>query len=45
MKKFKISFDIEKEEQWLNEQLQKGYRCTNIGELGRYIFEKPIKDM
>ncbi|MDR7079676.1 hypothetical protein J2Y03_004734 [Neobacillus niacini] len=43
MKKFKIFFDIEKEEQWLNEQLQKGYRCTNISGLGIYIFEKTDK--
>ncbi len=43
MKKFKIFFDIEKEEQWLNEQLQKGYRCTNISGLGIYTFEKTDK--
>ncbi|MEH7254675.1 DUF2812 domain-containing protein [Neobacillus niacini] len=43
MKKFKIFFDIEKEEQWLNEQLQKGYRCTNISGLGKYTFEKTDK--
>jgi hypothetical protein len=36
-------FDIEKEEQWLNEQLQKGYRCTNISGLGIYTFEKTDK--
>src|SRR5699024_6662765 len=35
--------DIEKEEQWLNEQLQKGYRCTNISGLGIYTFEKADK--
>lgn len=40
MKRFKMFFDIEKEEQWLNEQLQKGYRCTNISGLGIYTFEK-----
>lgn len=40
MKKFKMFFDIEKEERWLNEQLQKGYRCTNISGLGTYSFEK-----
>jgi Protein of unknown function (DUF2812) len=40
MKKCKMFFDIEKEEQWLNEQLQKGYRCTNISGLGIYTFEK-----
>ncbi len=43
MKKFKMFFDIEKEEQWLNEQLQKGYRCTNISGLGIYTFEKTDK--
>jgi len=43
MKKFKLFFDIEKEEQWLNEQLQKGYRCTNISGLGIYTFEKTDK--
>ncbi|MEI2400874.1 DUF2812 domain-containing protein, partial [Paenibacillus phytohabitans] len=43
MKKFKIFYDIEKEEQWLNEQLQKGYRCTNISGLGIYTFEKTDK--
>jgi hypothetical protein len=40
MKKFNMFFDIEKEEQWLNEQLQKGYRCTNISGSGIYTFEK-----
>ena len=44
MKKLsKMFFDIEKEEQWLNEQLQKGYRCTNISGLGIYTFEKTDK--
>lgn len=43
MKKFKMFFNIEKEEQWLNEQLQKGYRCTNISRLGIYTFEKTDK--
>jgi len=43
MKKIKTFFDIEKEEQWLNEQLQKGYRCTNISRLGIYTFEKTEK--
>lgn len=33
-------FDIEKEEKWLNEQLQKGYRCTNINGFGIYTFEE-----
>ncbi|MGD7024303.1 DUF2812 domain-containing protein [Rossellomorea vietnamensis] len=43
MKKFKVFFNIEKEEQWLNEQLQKGFRCTNISGLGIYTFEKTDK--
>lgn len=43
VKKFKVFFDIEKEEQWLNRQLQKGYRCTNISGLGIYTFEKTDK--
>ena len=43
MKMFKVFFDIEKEEQWLNEQLQKGYRCTNISGLGIYTFKKTDK--
>ncbi len=43
MKKFNIFFHIEKEEQWLNEQLQRGYRCTNISGLGIYTFEKTDK--
>lgn len=34
MEKFKVFFDIEKEERWLNDQLQKGYRCTHINSLG-----------
>ncbi|OIU71681.1 DUF2812 domain-containing protein [Rossellomorea aquimaris] len=43
MKKFKMFIDIEKEERWLNEQLQKGYRCTNISGLGFYTFERSDK--
>jgi Protein of unknown function (DUF2812) len=43
VKKFKMFFDIEKEERWLNEQLQKGYRCTNINGLGFYTFERSDK--
>lgn len=43
MKKCKAFFDVEKEEQWLNEQLQKGFRCTNINGLGIYTFEKTAK--
>jgi len=40
MKKFKLFFNIVEEEQWLNEQLQKGYYCTNMSGLGIYTFEK-----
>jgi hypothetical protein len=40
MKKFKLFINIVEEEQWLNEQLQKGYRCTNISGLGIYTFKK-----
>jgi hypothetical protein len=43
MKKFKLFFNIVEEEQWLNEQLQKGYRCTNISGLGIYTFVKTNK--
>lgn len=43
MKRVKVFFNIEKEEQWLNEQLQKGYRCPNISRLGIYTFEKTDK--
>lgn len=43
MKKFNMFFDIKKEEQWLNEQLQEGYRCTNISGIGIYTFKKTDK--
>ena len=43
MKRCKSFFDIEKEEKWLNEQLQKGYRCTNISALAIYTFEETDK--
>ncbi|QUG41930.1 DUF2812 domain-containing protein [Psychrobacillus sp. INOP01] len=43
MKKFNVFFNIEKEEHWLNVQLQKGYRCTNISGLGIYTFKKTDK--
>ncbi|MEY8745809.1 DUF2812 domain-containing protein [Paenibacillus tundrae] len=43
MKRFKMFFDIEKEEQWLNNYSQKGYRCTKISSLGIYTFEKTDK--
>lgn len=44
MRKMKTFFDIEKEEQWINEQLQKGYRCINISGFGIYTFEKTDKN-
>lgn len=40
MKKCKMFFDIEKEESWLNHQLQEGYCCTHINQVGLYTFEK-----
>lgn len=43
MRKFKMFFDIEKEEQWLNKQSKEGYRCTKISRLGIYTFEKTDK--
>lgn len=43
MKRVKVFLNIEKEEHWLNKQLQKGYRCTNISRLGIYTFEKTDK--
>jgi hypothetical protein len=43
MKKFKVFFNIEKEEQWLNKQLQNGYHCSNISGFGIYTFEKTEK--
>jgi hypothetical protein len=43
MKKFKLFFNIVEEEQWLNKQLQKDYRCTNISGLGIYMFKKTNK--
>jgi len=43
MKKFKMFLDMEKEEQWLNKQLEKGYRCTHISRIGTYTFEKTDK--
>ncbi|MEY9977694.1 DUF2812 domain-containing protein [Lysinibacillus sp. RC79] len=39
MIKFKIFFDIEKEEQWLNHMLSKGWVCTNINSAGFYTFK------
>lgn len=41
MKNFEMFFDIEKEEQWLNEQLQEGYCCTSG--LSIYTFIKKDK--
>lgn len=43
MIKIKSFFDIEKEENWLNRQLQNGFCCTNISGLGIYSFEKTDK--
>lgn len=40
MKKFKIFFDIEKEEKWLNSMLQDGWECNRINALGFYTFKK-----
>ena len=41
MKKFKIFFDIEKEEKWLNAMLQKGWLCTHANTFGfYYTFQK-----
>ncbi|GAB0171622.1 DUF2812 domain-containing protein [Lysinibacillus sp. CTST325] len=40
MKKFKIFFDIEKEEQWLNNMLSNGWVCTNVSSGGFYTFKK-----
>jgi len=39
MKKFKIFFDIDKEEQWLNDMLSKGWVCTKINSTGFYTFK------
>ncbi|MFB7156010.1 DUF2812 domain-containing protein [Lysinibacillus sp. NPDC056232] len=42
MIKFKIFFDIEKEEQWLNQMLSKGWVCTNINSAGFYTFKNTV---
>ncbi|PCF87836.1 DUF2812 domain-containing protein [Staphylococcus intermedius] len=39
-KKWKCFFDPVKEEQWLNDQLQQGYRLVKVSVLGNYYFEK-----
>lgn len=44
MIKFKSFFDIEKEEKWLNKQLQNGFICTSINSLGFYTFEETDKN-
>lgn len=44
MIKFKIFFDIEKEERWLNEMLAKGWICSNINSAGIYTFQ-PTEDL
>ncbi|MGG2073431.1 DUF2812 domain-containing protein [Lysinibacillus irui] len=40
MIKFKVFFDIEKEERWLNEMLTKGWVCSNINSAGLYTFQQ-----
>ncbi|QQP10700.1 DUF2812 domain-containing protein [Lysinibacillus agricola] len=42
MIKFEIFFDIEKEEQWLNHMLFKGWVCTNINSAGFYTFKNTV---
>lgn len=44
MKEFKMFLNVIKEEKWLNQQLQKGYRCTKINVLGIYSFEKTQRE-
>ncbi|WP_086428431.1 DUF2812 domain-containing protein [Staphylococcus cornubiensis] len=39
-KKWRSFFDPVKEEQWLNDQLQQGYRLVKVSVLGNYYFEK-----
>jgi hypothetical protein len=39
MKEFKLFFNIVEEEKWLNNQLQKGYFCSNISGLDVYTFK------
>ncbi|MDN4492975.1 DUF2812 domain-containing protein [Ureibacillus aquaedulcis] len=43
MRKFKLFLNILKEEQWLNEHLQKGYQCTNVSGVGLYTFKRTDK--
>lgn len=40
MIKFKIFFNIDKEEQWLNAMLDSGWACTNINSFGIYTFKR-----
>lgn len=40
LKKTKFFANVMKEEQWLNEQLQAGYKCTNISSIGTFTFEQ-----
>lgn len=44
MKKFKFFIDIERLENWLNNKLQKGYRCTNANFFNVYSFTKTSED-
>ena len=40
MKKLKLFLNAQKEEQWLNKMLQKGWKLKRINELNMYTFEK-----
>ena len=44
MIKFKIFFNIENEEQWLNHMLSNGWICTNVNSAGLYTFN-PTTDV
>ncbi|MFJ7736543.1 DUF2812 domain-containing protein [Lysinibacillus sp. NPDC097287] len=40
MRKFRMFIDVQKEEKWLNEMIQKGWICQKVNTLGIYYFEK-----
>ncbi|TDB50098.1 DUF2812 domain-containing protein [Bacillus sp. CBEL-1] len=40
MKKFKLFIDVEKEEEWLNKMIRKGWLCERVGMFGSYRFIK-----
>lgn len=40
MKKLRVFTNVQKEEKWLNEMLQKGWQLTNINMIQVYSFEK-----